>query len=114
MGERPVHEPGEMPGLDVVEVREVHGEPRLGDADDEAVREAVHVQAVEGPDAVGPLLGEGEPVAAHDLESGATRVVGADLEPGGEDETVELVLEDRKSTRLNSSHVEISYAVFCL
>src|SRR5204863_3238635 len=25
-----------------------------------------------------------------------------------------LVLEDRKSTRLNSSHVEISYAVFCL
>src|SRR5438874_8774911 len=27
---------------------------------------------------------------------------------------VMFVLEDRKSTRLNSSHVEISYAVFCL
>src|SRR5438874_3928258 len=26
----------------------------------------------------------------------------------------ELLLTDRKSTRLNSSHVEISYAVFCL
>src|SRR5436309_9127036 len=26
----------------------------------------------------------------------------------------ELVAEDRKSTRLNSSHVKISYAVFCL
>src|SRR5207249_7678819 len=25
-----------------------------------------------------------------------------------------LALEDRKSTRLNSSHVSISYAVFCL
>src|SRR5690554_6983294 len=25
-----------------------------------------------------------------------------------------LMLEDRKSTRLNSSHVRISYAVFCL
>src|SRR5690349_22090887 len=25
-----------------------------------------------------------------------------------------LLLVDRKSTRLNSSHVEISYAVFCL
>src|SRR5690606_41835014 len=25
-----------------------------------------------------------------------------------------LVLQDRKSTRLNSSHVKISYAVFCL
>src|SRR5437773_4355817 len=26
----------------------------------------------------------------------------------------DLVLEDRKSTRLNSSHITISYAVFCL
>src|SRR5204862_6219917 len=28
--------------------------------------------------------------------------------------TCERVRQDRKSTRLNSSHVEISYAVFCL
>src|SRR5258705_10215103 len=28
--------------------------------------------------------------------------------------TLEEVLEDRKSTRLNSSHLGISYAVFCL
>src|SRR5699024_11580302 len=27
---------------------------------------------------------------------------------------VEILLKDRKSTRLNSSHVSISYAVFCL
>src|SRR5699024_11819497 len=27
---------------------------------------------------------------------------------------LELLFEDRKSTRLNSSHVSISYAVFCL
>src|SRR5690554_7198124 len=27
---------------------------------------------------------------------------------------IALALEDRKSTRLNSSHVRISYAVFCL
>src|SRR5690606_41293574 len=27
---------------------------------------------------------------------------------------LDLVLADRKSTRLNSSHVKISYAVFCL
>src|SRR5690606_41383437 len=27
---------------------------------------------------------------------------------------VEIECEDRKSTRLNSSHVKISYAVFCL
>src|SRR5436305_2988840 len=30
------------------------------------------------------------------------------------DEDVRSVLQDRKSTRLNSSHVRISYAVFCL
>ena len=29
-------------------------------------------------------------------------------------EIVEAVHQDRKSTRLNSSHVQISYAVFCL
>src|SRR5438067_3816307 len=29
-------------------------------------------------------------------------------------ERVDVVLGDRKSTRLNSSHVSISYAVFCL
>src|SRR5690606_41140197 len=28
--------------------------------------------------------------------------------------TPEFRIEDRKSTRLNSSHVKISYAVFCL
>src|SRR5437868_4191018 len=28
--------------------------------------------------------------------------------------TTETEIEDRKSTRLNSSHVSISYAVFCL
>src|SRR5207302_9587022 len=29
-------------------------------------------------------------------------------------DAVPLIAEDRKSTRLNSSHVKISYAVFCL
>src|SRR5690349_23338523 len=33
-------------------------------------------------------------------------VLGGDRDPGPD--------SDRKSTRLNSSHVEISYAVFCL
>src|SRR5690349_23213672 len=32
----------------------------------------------------------------------------------GNVDSVVFVDEDRKSTRLNSSHVEISYAVFCL
>src|SRR5690606_42045874 len=37
---------------------------------------------------------------------------GAEGGPEAEVEQVE-VIEDRKSTRLNSSHVKISYAVFC-
>src|SRR3712207_7007017 len=40
------------------------------------------------------------------------------LEPDGLDQppgvVAPRVLEDRKSTRLNSSHANISYAVFCL
>src|SRR5699024_12884843 len=38
--------------------------------------------------------------------SGATSIQDARLRP--------IALGDRKSTRLNSSHVSISYAVFCL
>src|SRR5699024_11405432 len=44
-----------------------------------------------------------------------------DREPGGDPRQEDTphrghrgLLEDRKSTRLNSSHVSISYAVFCL
>src|SRR3712207_7266837 len=29
-------------------------------------------------------------------------------------ESIKVLMEDRKSTRLNSSHANISYAVFCL
>src|SRR6266480_7081682 len=47
----------------------------------------------------------------HDLRrqhrGGTDREVAIDLER-------DVVKEDRKSTRLNSSHMSISYAVFCL
>src|SRR2546430_12867301 len=39
-------------------------------------------------------------------EEGATQI--------GVDHVVEVFFRDRKSTRLNSSHSQISYAVFCL
>src|SRR3712207_7287002 len=32
----------------------------------------------------------------------------------GEDARARVLVQDRKSTRLNSSHANISYAVFCL
>src|SRR5690606_41826851 len=38
----------------------------------------------------------------------------ASLLRGGGADRADVLLEDRKSTRLNSSHVKISYAVFCL
>src|SRR5207253_5822638 len=44
---------------------------------------------------------------------GAVREQPLALPPGDEEERMVLHL-DRKSTRLNSSHVAISYAVFCL
>src|SRR3712207_8979542 len=38
----------------------------------------------------------------------------ARIEPPRDPRLVDLDTEDRKSTRLNSSHANISYAVFCL
>src|SRR5690349_23084643 len=37
-----------------------------------------------------------------------------DINVNGNGDGIAFGTEDRKSTRLNSSHVEISYAVFCL
>src|SRR5438874_6488291 len=51
------------------------------------------------------IVGEPRPVSYAELAKLANRVGNALLELG---------ISDRKSTRLNSSHVEISYAVFCL
>src|SRR5690606_41758010 len=51
-------------------------------------------------DARGDLAGAGRGAVVGDLHDDGVAAQG--------------VLEDRKSTRLNSSHVKISYAVFCL
>src|SRR2546426_252775 len=58
-------------------------------------------------------LREHHPAILHDGDSGSRRPEG--LESSG-DVGVEVLLakRDRKSTRLNSSHLVISYAVFCL
>src|SRR3712207_8168994 len=48
------------------------------------------------------LLDRAEKIEAHNPELFATRGILA------------LARQDRKSTRLNSSHANISYAVFCL
>src|SRR5690606_40418578 len=55
------------------------------------------------------------PDAMRDLERAveAARARGLPTEPLV-DKALEGAAKDRKSTRLNSSHVKISYAVFCL
>src|SRR5438874_4788332 len=63
-----------------------------------------------------------QPLAPHPGLVGAGRGLGllreGDQLPPGDRPAQELLRHrgprDRKSTRLNSSHVEISYAVFCL
>src|SRR5437870_11034281 len=63
---------------------------------------------------VGRLLvvgGEGVPVGDEEQ----ARVLGLQLDPVLQHAVVVPEMQgDRKSTRLNSSHVAISYAVFCL
>src|SRR5690606_42007184 len=52
--------------------------------------------------------------AVHVLPEAALPEVGVGDEVGGTVDRAEVDVRDRKSTRLNSSHVKISYAVFCL
>src|SRR5690349_23227673 len=59
------------------------------------------------PDANGRLQAWGRLAGEWSDEAGARKV----FTPDASDQAV---AQDRKSTRLNSSHVEISYAVFCL
>ena len=83
---------GGVPALLVEGVREVRREPGLLVAEDEQVREAAGVHPVQRRRAVLPLLGQRQAVAADDLAAGPTREVGADLEAGGVDQAVDLVL----------------------
>src|SRR5688572_32905800 len=55
---------------------------------------------------------QGEPVRGEDLEQSAR--ISFDEALRGATRRLHLVRLDRKSTRLNSSHSQISYAVFCL
>src|SRR5688572_31262402 len=69
----------------------------------------------DGPaDVVGDSVGEAWLDAGTDHQSreGVWMMVAPIALP--ERRATELALEDRKSTRLNSSHSQISYAVFCL
>src|SRR3712207_7620209 len=50
----------------------------------------------------------------EDIREPVRESEGANLEIGREQEAPTRPNEDRKSTRLNSSHANISYAVFCL
>src|SRR3712207_8656432 len=53
-------------------------------------------------------------VPARDEEASIATLVASLRRPGVEVCDIVVVDEDRKSTRLNSSHANISYAVFCL
>src|SRR5690606_40832272 len=48
------------------------------------------------------------------LDGLARELTAAANRNGGMDNITAILIRDRKSTRLNSSHVKISYAVFCL
>src|SRR5690606_39373188 len=68
------------------------------------------------PDGIRPPASHRNPPPAG-LRAGARRPAGrspAHRDLGSRQTAHDRCAEDRKSTRLNSSHVKISYAVFCL
>src|SRR3712207_7239624 len=72
-------------------------------------RQVVHVAVADADD----VAGQGEVGAPPDVEADVQL---GDLSDGlfAGDAVADHVVLDRKSTRLNSSHANISYAVFCL
>src|SRR5690606_5077809 len=60
-----------------------------------------------------PLAGVTVTIANSQLGT-TTNDKGEFFIPLPSDKSAEYLIRDRKSTRLNSSHVKISYAVFCL
>src|SRR5690606_41904406 len=76
----------------------------VGAADFQRLQTCPRDRAREG----GDVIGEDQPWHHR----GGQKVL--DIRPYGGDFLHRLVRVDRKSTRLNSSHVKISYAVFCL
>src|SRR3712207_7105737 len=82
-------------------------------------RSRLDAQPVAGQhDGAGGVLEDREGEHAEEVlhAVGAPPVVRLDdhLGVGGGGERVAVAPQDRKSTRLNSSHANISYAVFCL
>src|SRR2546427_5025029 len=63
---------------------------------------------------VDATVGREPPVAPEVAGIGREILLGAELQRVHEDAQHDAVDADRKSTRLNSSHSQISYAVFCL
>src|SRR5690606_39712947 len=70
--------------------------------DHPAARDRPEAADAEGLHHQGPARGDLDPLGLQQSFQRQFDVIG------------QLVNEDRKSTRLNSSHVKISYAVFCL
>src|SRR5581483_7820169 len=64
----------------------------LGELDDEGVGEAVDVGAMQGPHPAGPALAETDTASADRVYPGPGRELGADLEPSGPHDAVDLVL----------------------
>src|SRR5690606_39565662 len=84
----------------------------LGEGGGWIVAEGTPEDVVEYARSISPKVSASRPRASRAKAAAAAGTAGASLAKA-RSYTGEL-LADRKSTRLNSSHVKISYAVFCL
>ena len=83
---------GGVHGLLVEHVGKVRREAGLSKAHEEAVREPAAEQAVERRKSVRPFRAQVQPSPPDDVVARSPGVVGADLEAGGEDHAIQLVL----------------------
>src|SRR5439155_20985703 len=100
-----------------VQLRALHSFPTRRSSDLQQSREVAAAvgHGGEGPVEVDRVRGNDAPDAgeADEEEQLVAAVVDLGNHYRSAEGTVVVVVADRKSTRLNSSHVAISYAVFC-
>src|SRR6185369_12119003 len=82
---------GEMLALFVQHVRIVGGESRLAVAHDEDVGKAARMYAVQGRDAILPLVAQGNAATAVELIARAARIIRSDFEARGIDQAIDFI-----------------------
>src|SRR5690606_40348832 len=93
----------------------LYSAPPTPDTDTLSLHDALPISTASAPNSSAPAIRPASGSSAKNgTRLGATKVRDSTTPATSGRTSTNTAVQDRKSTRLNSSHVKISYAVFCL